>query len=252
MKENASKLHFFDVFSSNKDSATLSCIITYAIAPRTTAVSSATELFETTRRVQLTHMVSLSLAISALVATCASAFAPAGTASRRNFLSRTGVKALVIPEDDDLGNNIAVKNLLLNIEESRLLSQVAASGLLSKAQEAGISLSNLEGLLKLASDNPEILVLVEASGPELLPVLPKLVELAPPALPLLAAAISIPPALLQVAGAASLALAGLIVYSVPDDSVLNVATQTLAVGLLGVAAPVASFAGATILGQLTK
>ena len=166
-------------------------------------------------------------------------------------MTRTGAKAVVV-EDDPLGNNIAVKNLLLDMEESRLLSQVAASGLLSKAQEAGVSLSNLEPLLKLASDNPDILVLVEASGPEILPILPKVVKLAPPALPLLAAAISIPPVLLQVAGVASLALAGLIVSSVPDDSVANVAAQTLAVGLLGVAAPVASFAGAAILGQLTK
>jgi hypothetical protein len=188
---------------------------------------------------------------TALFCTSASAFAPAGSAaSRTTFVLRQA--AAVIPEDDAIGNNIAVKNLLLDIEESRLLSKVAASGLLSKAQAAGISLSSLEPLLKLASDNPDILVLVEASGPEVLPLLPKIVKLAPPALPLLGAAVGIPPILLQVAGLGSIALAALIVTSVPDDSVANIAAQTLAVGLLGVAAPVASFAGASILGQLTK
>lgn len=155
-------------------------------------------------------------------------------------------------EVDDVGNNVAFKNLLLEIEESRLLSQVASSGLLSKAQEAGVSLSKLEPLLKLASDNPDILVLVEASGPELLPVLPTVVKLAPPALPLLASAISIPPGLLQVAGLASIGATVFILQTIPDDTVVNVAAQTLAVGLLGIAAPVASFAGAKILSELTK
>lgn len=153
---------------------------------------------------------------------------------------------------DSFGNNVAFKELLEDVEEQQLLSQVASSGLLSKAQAAGVSLSNLEPLLKLASDNPDILVLVEASGPELLPILPTVVKLAPPALPLLAAAVSIPPALLQVAGLASIGLTAVILQTLPDDTVAQVAAQTLAVGVLGIAAPVASFAGASILGQLTK
>ena len=144
-------------------------------------------------------------------------------------------------EVDSVGNNVAFKELLVEIEDRQLLSQVARSGLLSKAQEAGVSLSNLEPLLKLASDNPDILVLVEASGPELLPVLPTVVKLAPSALPLLASAISIPPILLQVAGLGSIGLTAVILQITPDDTVVNVAAQTLAVGLLGIAAPVASF-----------
>jgi hypothetical protein len=39
---------------------------------------------------------------------------------------------------------------------------------------------------------------------------------------------------------------------IPDDTLTNVAIQTLAVGILGVAVPAASFIGAAILGQVTK
>jgi Protein of unknown function (DUF1118) len=152
-------------------------------------------------------------------------------------------------EVDDIGNNIAVKNLLEKVQNQRLLSQVAESGLLSKAQAAGITLSKLEPLLKLAAANPEILILVEASGPELLPLLPTIVDLAPAALPILASAVSVPPPIIGAVGLAALAAAGAAVAVIPDDSVVNIAVQTLAVGL---ALPVAgaSLAGAAILGQL--
>jgi Protein of unknown function (DUF1118) len=152
-------------------------------------------------------------------------------------------------EVDDIGNNIAVKNLLEKVQNQRLLSQVAESGLLSKAQAAGITLSKLEPLLKLAASNPEILILVEASGPELLPLLPTIVDLAPAALPILASAVSVPPPLIGAVGVAALALAGAAVSVIPDDSVINIAVQTLVVGL---ALPVAgaSLAGAAFLGQL--
>jgi hypothetical protein len=154
-------------------------------------------------------------------------------------------------EVDSVGNNIKVKSLLEKVESERLLSKVAASGLLSKAQKAGITLSKLEPLLLLAAENPDILVLVEASGPELLAVLPSLVELAPGALPLLAAAVEVPPAVIGAAGPAALLAAGAAVVAIPDDTVVNVAIQTLAVGL---AVPVAgaSVIGATLLGKLTK
>ena len=137
------------------------------------------------------------------------------------------------------------------VEGSGLLTKVAQSGLLSKAQEAGVSLSKLEPVLALiAKDNKSILVLVEAATPELIPLLPKLVDLAPAALPLLAFAITIPPFFIQVAGLGSLGAAFAIVQIVPDDTVLEVALQTAAVGVLGVVAPAASFIGAAVLGQL--
>jgi len=162
------------------------------------------------------------------------------------------MNGVATPEVDSTGNNIAVKSLLSKVEGSGLLTKVAQSGLLSKAQDAGISLTKLEPLLDLAASNPEILVLVEASGPELLPILPKIVDLAPGALPLLASAVGISPSLLQVAAVASLGAAAGVVVVVPDDTVVNVALQTLAVATLGVAAPAASVVGSVVLGKLTK
>lgn len=162
----------------------------------------------------------------------------------------TYAAASLSDEVDSLGNNIQVKSLLNKVAEQKLLSKVAASGLLSKAQAAGISLSSLEPLLALAAQNPDILILVEASGPELLPLLPALVDLTPAALPLLASAVGIPPVVLQAVGAGALAAAGLAVLAVPDDTVLNVAVQTIVVGL-ALPAAAASFVGALILGQLT-
>ena len=187
--------------------------------------------------------------MNAIALWCAvsSAFVPS---SQRAAFSVARPAALS-PEVDDIGNNIKVKQLLTQVEQQRLLSKVAQSGLLSKAQAAGIKLSNLEPLLALAADNPDILILVEASGPEVLPLLPKIVDLAPAALPLLAAAVSVPPAVIGGAGLAALAAAGAAVVAIPDDTVANVALQTL---IVGAAAPLAlvSFAGAAILGQLTK
>ena len=137
------------------------------------------------------------------------------------------------------------------VEGSGLLTKVAQSGLLSKAQEAGVSLSKLEPVLALiAKDNKSILILVEAATPELIPILPKLVELAPAALPLLAFAITVPPFFIQVLGLGSLGAAFAIVQIVPDDTVVEVALQTAAVGVLGVVAPAASFIGAAVLGKL--
>jgi hypothetical protein len=157
----------------------------------------------------------------------------------------------MVDEVDSLGNNIAVKNLLKDVESSGLLTQVAQSGLLSKAQEAGLTLSKLEPLVALAAENKEILILVEAATPEVLPLLPKLVDLAPGALPLLATAITIPPSVISAVGLASLVAAVGAVVVIPDDTVLQVAEQTLAVGLLG-AGGVVSLVAAGILGNILK
>lgn len=150
-----------------------------------------------------------------------------------------------------MGNNVKVKALLEGVEASGLLTKVAQSGLLSKAQAAGLSLSKLEPLLALAAQNKEILILVEAATPETLPILPKIVELAPAALPLLASAVSVPPGVLQVAGLASFAAAAGAVVVIPDDTIVEVAAQTLAVGALG-AAGAASLVGSAVLGKILK
>jgi Protein of unknown function (DUF1118) len=192
----------------------------------------------------------------ALLCTAVQAFAPASPISRQSLVAKplaaAATDAVLDTEVDTIGNNIAVKELLAKVEQSKLLSAVAKSGLLSKAQEAGISLSKLETILEVVADQPELLILVEASGPELLPILPTVIELAPAALPLLSAAVGIPPAALQAAGLASLIAAAGIVVIVPDDTAVAVAAQTLAVGVLGIAAPAASFIGAAVLGKLTK
>lgn len=193
-------------------------------------------------------MNSVSFPFAALFASTASAFAPTPLAQQNGVsLRATGLAG----EVDSIGNNIAVKNLLENVESSGLLTKVAQSGLLSKAQEAGLSLSKLEPLLALAAENKEILILVEAATPETLPILPKLIELAPPALPLLAQAVTIPPGILSALGLASFAAAAGVVVVVPDDTILEVAGQTLAVGALG-AAGAASLVGSAILGKLLK
>lgn len=175
------------------------------------------------------------------------AFAPA-----RVNPGSTALKAnTYASEVDSIGNNVKVKTLLEKVESQGLLSKVAQSGLLSKAQKAGISLSKLEPLLAASVDYPDILILVEASGPELLAVLPTVVDLAPAALPLLATAVSIPAPALGAAGLGLLGAAAAAVVAIPDDSVANVALQTLAVGV-AVPGAVAALAGSAVLGTLTK
>jgi hypothetical protein len=178
------------------------------------------------------------------LASSASAFAPSGS-----IRSATQLNAA---EVDSTGNNIAVKNLLTQVEASSLLTKVAEAGLLSKAQKAGITLSGLEPLLKEVSDSEDILILLEAAGPEALPILPKVIDLAPGALPLLAAAVQISPGALQGAAVASLAAAAGAVYAIPDDTVAQVAAQTLLGGTLGVAAPAACVIGSAVIGKIKK
>jgi hypothetical protein len=190
-------------------------------------------------------LIVFALAIAASVAT---AFAPVTVPK-----SALSVRAASMADEvDQFGNNVAVKSLLEKAESQGILTQVAQSGLLSKAQAAGLTLSKLEPLLALAASNKDILILVEAAGPELLPILPKVVELAPAALPLAAQAIAVPPIVLQGLGLASLGAAVAAVVIIPDDTIVEVAAQTLAVGVLGVAAPAASFIGAAILSKIFK
>eukprot|EP00545_Synedropsis_sp_CCMP1620_P009973 CAMPEP_0119012544 /NCGR_PEP_ID=MMETSP1176-20130426/6896_1 /TAXON_ID=265551 /ORGANISM="Synedropsis recta cf, Strain CCMP1620" /LENGTH=197 /DNA_ID=CAMNT_0006965527 /DNA_START=41 /DNA_END=634 /DNA_ORIENTATION=- len=197
-------------------------------------------------------MVKLFTFVAALACASTSAFAPQPSSFATRSTSSLAASTLPGAEVDSTGNNVAVKKLLVGIESSGLLTKVAKSGLLSKAQDAGISLSKLEPLLALAAENPEILVLVEAAGPELLPLLPTLVDLAPPLLPLLANVISVPSGVIGGAGLASAAAAVAAVIVIPDDTVAQVAAQTAIVGVLGLAVPVASLVGATVIGKLTK
>jgi len=203
-------------------------------------------------------MVKLSLLVGAFLATTAAAFAPALQQSNTNFaLHATSSRAAPgfgdLSKTDPTGNNLAVKEFLESAESSGLLTKVAKSGLLSKTAAAGITLSKLEPLIILAAQKgilDEVLILAEAAGPDLLPLLPTVVDLAPSALPLLALGLDIPPTALYIAAAASAGAAFGIVTVVPDDTVIEVAIQTLSVALLGIAAPAASVVGATILGKV--
>merc|ERR1712129_178636 len=144
----------------------------------------------------------------------------------RRFATRINDISAPLEAVDPLGNNLAVKSLLNGMNDS---------GLLSKAKQAGISLSTLEPFLEIASENPNLLVLVEASGPDVLPLLPTLVDLAPAALPLLALALGLPPIVLSIAGIGALGGAGASIYLIPDNTIFEVAEQTLLAGtLLGV------------------
>lgn len=203
-------------------------------------------------------MVKLSLLAGAFMASTAAAFAPTTQRSAPNFAlhataNRASPAALLTSKVDETGNNIAVKNFLESAEATGLLRKVAQAGLLSKAADAGITLSKLEPLIITAAQKgilDEVLILTEAAGPDILPLLPTVVDLAPSALPLLALGLDIQPALLQGAALASVAAAYGIVNFVPDDTVVEVAGQTLAVAVLGVAVPAASLVGATILGKI--
>ncbi|GMH97738.1 hypothetical protein TrST_g166 [Triparma strigata] len=160
--------------------------------------------------------------------------------------------SIQIAEVDATGNNLIVKKTLAKAQETGLLNKVYESGLLRNAKEAGVTLTSLEPFLKLASSNPDLLILVESAGPDLLPLIPTLVDTAPSLLPLLATLIKVPSGVLIAGGLASAGAAFGVVNIVPDDSVLNVAVQTLSVAVLGLAVPGLSLVGAKILGDLKK
>jgi hypothetical protein len=135
----------------------------------------------------------------ALVCASTSAFAPQPSAFISKELSAS------TPVIDNLASNLAVKNLWLNVESSAgLLTKVAKSGLISKAQEAGISLSKLKPLLQLTA------------GPEILPLLPTLFDLVPPVFLISALAISIPAPVIGATSLASAAAAFVAVGIIPD------------------------------------
>jgi hypothetical protein len=187
----------------------------------------------------------------------AAAFAPAPQQSVSSALqataNRASPSALVTSKTDEVGNNLAIKDFLLATQDTGLLSKVAESGLLSKAAKAGFTLSKVESLITLAANQgvlDEVLVLTEAAGPEIIPLLPSVIELAPQALPLAAIALELQPGTLQGLAVASAAAAYGLVAAVPDDTVVQVAVQTLAAATLGAVVPGACLVGAGLLGKV--
>jgi len=116
-----------------------------------------------------------------------------------------------------------IENTLDAVSETKLLTKLADTGLLSKAQRAGLRFSDLEPLLLFAEENG-LLGLLGDLNDELLPLLPLLVRLAPPALPVVSLALGLGPLNFLLA-AASLGGA-VVVTGMPDNSVQDVAVQT--------------------------
>ncbi len=180
----------------------------------------------------------------------ASAFAPAPAAFRSH--SPLYASTFAPPEVDSNGNNLIVKESLLKLESSGLLSDVARSKLLSNAQKSGVTLSKLESLLALADENPDALILLQSAAPEALPLVPKIIETAPALLPLLSTFVAVPPAALYGAALGGLGAAGFIVSGGPADTEILIAAQTLAVAILGVALPAATITAAKVIDTVTE
>ena len=76
------------------------------------------------------------------------------------------------------------------------------------------------------------------------------IDAAPALLPLAKIAVNTPPPVLYAGALASAAAAAAVVYAVPDDSVANIALQTVAAFPLGVLLPGALFIGGSVLSKL--
>mmetsp|Transcript_92692 Transcript_92692/g.264792 ORF Transcript_92692/g.264792 Transcript_92692/m.264792 type:complete len:180 (-) Transcript_92692:289-828(-) len=136
-------------------------------------------------------------------------------------------------------------DILDAIQDNQLLSKTAELGVLSKAEAAGVTLSDLEPLLIAADDNGAMQLLGDVLA---LPITPKLINAAPGLLPLAGAALSVPPALLFATAPASAFAAYTAVQVIPDDSLTSVALQTFLAVLLGAVIPAVSLAGGAVLG----
>ncbi|XP_051133172.1 uncharacterized protein LOC127252864 [Andrographis paniculata] len=114
-----------------------------------------------------------------------------------------------------------------NLEKRKVLSTVEKSGLLSKAEDLGVTLSSIEklGLLSKAEDLGLLSLLEKTAGSS-----PS--ALASASLPALVAAVAV-------------------IVVIPDDSPALVAAQFLIAGLLAAGA-VALFVGSIVLGRLQE
>lgn len=171
------------------------------------------------------------LLVSALLGSCAAfSLSPARPAQRRaapsvvRMASATDTKAIL-------------KRTLERTDEVGLLTKLANTGLLRKASNAGVKFADLEPLLKLADDQG-LLYVLDAVSEDALPLLPTLVETAPAVLPLAAGALSIPAPLYFLLALGCPLGAYEITQIIPDDTVVNIALQTLLAVPLATAFPV--------------
>ena len=104
-------------------------------------------------------------------------------------------------------------------------------------------------MLKFAEEQ-DLLGVLEASSDKFLPLIASAIELSPSLLPLAATALKAPPSAFFGGATASLAAAVAVIALVPDDSVANVALQTLIAVPLGAVLPVALGVGGVVLGKI--
>jgi Protein of unknown function (DUF1118) len=129
-------------------------------------------------------------------------------------------------------------------------TQASRLGLLSKLEQAGLTLRDVEKLLPVL-DELDAIGITQALSKDLMPLAPTALAAAPALLPLAAGALGIPPGLLYGAAAASLAAGAAAIALIPDDSVGSIALQAfLAVPLL-VVLPGAAVVGANVLTKAT-
>ena len=162
------------------------------------------------------------VALVAVVLSQAAAFVAPPTASPAVAL--TPRQGLLEPYGSGVDPFKEIGNTLEIVEETQLLTKLAKTGLLSKAERAGVKLADLEPILLFAEENGLVGVLGDLND-EILPLLPLLVRLAPLGLPVVSLALGLGP-LNFVLALASLGGA-FVVTGLPDDSVADVAIQTL-------------------------
>lgn len=135
------------------------------------------------------------------------------------------------------------------LSRNKVLTKTAELGLLTKLEKAGFTLTTAKPLLKLA-DELDAIGYLEASADNVLPLAATAIELAPGLLPLAGTALKAGPTPLGLGAIASAGAAAAIVYTVPDDSVTDIALQTAAVIPFGLVIPGALTVGAVLLSKL--
>ena len=137
------------------------------------------------------------------------------------------------------------------LSRNKVLTKTAQLGLLSRLDKAGFTLSTAKPLIKKA-DELDVLGVLEASSDKVLPILAKVIDLAPGLLPLAAPVLNTPPIVLFGTGLASLAAAFAVITLIPDNTVSDVALQTVLVIPLATIIPAVTFIGGGILGKISK
>eukprot|EP01038_Epipyxis_sp_PR26KG_P006915 gene6915-9468_t len=135
------------------------------------------------------------------------------------------------------------------LAQNKILTKTSQLGLLSRLEKAGFKLSSAKPLLKLA-DEQDLIGVLEASSDKVLPLIATAIESAPALLPIAGSVLKLPSTTLFGGAAASLAAAGLVIVSIPDDSVLSIAEQVALVIPLGAIIPGALGVGGLLLSKL--